>query len=172
MVTCTTPPFRAAVRLNSGVSHQVRTLAACILFLLTSCGSGPEEALLLDLQQLLASPCLVSSKPLQHPAPRQTIVACPGNDLVAIYRQEMGSSPKPLSLTASITPTPSTPVIHIGMLEDQVAKRLGLPAAIYDAPKHGYVTWEYHYTRLPRFSVGIKNGRVFYTEWVLIQADG
>ena len=150
----------------------MRTLAICIFFLLTGCSSDPEKALLLDLQQLLASPCLVNSKPLQHPAPRQTIVACPGNDLVAIYRQEMGSSPKPLSLTASITPTPSTPVIHIGMLEDQVAKRLGLPAAIYDAPKHGYVTWEYHYTRLPRFSVGIKNGRVFYTEWVLIQADG
>ena len=30
MVTCTTPPFRAAVRLNSGVRHRVTTMLAQI----------------------------------------------------------------------------------------------------------------------------------------------
>ena len=42
MVTCTTPPFRAAVRLNSGVRWLVKTLAILlILFALPTAASGP-----------------------------------------------------------------------------------------------------------------------------------
>ena len=42
MVTCTTPPFRAAVRLNSGVSAQkmLRTTTSVLLFALGLCCFG------------------------------------------------------------------------------------------------------------------------------------
>ena len=40
MVTCTTPPFRAAVRLNSGVSHHMKSVVALIaIAMLTGCAT-------------------------------------------------------------------------------------------------------------------------------------
>ena len=45
MVTCTTPPFRAAVRLNSGVRAHMRIFLAALTFLcLTACATGPNSA--------------------------------------------------------------------------------------------------------------------------------
>ena len=42
MVTCTTPPFRAAVRLNSGVRAHMRIFLAALTFVcFTACATGP-----------------------------------------------------------------------------------------------------------------------------------